>query len=63
MLLVNHCTCLIVRANLKDNFIKKGNNYYYDDQKYDNNLIPIKDYKSHIKDNSIPYILIYTKIN
>ena len=51
---VNHYTCLIVGADLKDKFIKKGTTYYYDDQKYDNHLIPIKDYKSHIKDNNIP---------
>ncbi len=59
---VNHYTSLIVGADLKDKFIKKGANYYYDDQKYDNNLILIKDYKSHMKDNGVPYILIYTKI-
>ena len=29
---VNHYTCLIIRANLKDKFIKKGTNYQYDEQ-------------------------------
>lgn len=59
---VNHYTCLIVGAVLKNKFIKNGTKFFTDDQKCNNKLIPINDYKSHLMDICISYILIYNKI-
>ncbi len=58
----NHYSCFIIKSNKNVDYIKLGCSYYYDSQKFNNSLIEIDNYMSFIKNDCIPYILVYIKI-
>ena len=59
----NHYSCLIIKNSKEVQNLKLGaNDYYYDSQKFGNSLIELDNYKTYIKSDCVPYILIYNKL-
>ena len=58
----NHYSCLIIKNNKEVKYIKLGATYYYDCQKFENSLIVLNNYKTYIKSDCTPYILVYIKL-
>ncbi len=58
----NHYSCLIIKNSKEVQNLKLGANYYYDSQKFGNSLIELDNYKTYIKSDCVPYILIYNKL-
>ena len=58
----NHYSCLIIKNTKEVKNIKLGATYYYDSQKFNNSLIELDNYKTYIKSDCVPYILVYIKL-
>ena len=58
----NHYSCLIIKHSKGVQNIKLGANYHYDSQKFGNILIELDNYKSYIKSDCVPYVLVYNKL-
>ena len=58
----NHYSCLIIKNTKEVKYIKLGAIYYYDSQKCENSLIALNNYKTYIKSDWVPYILVYIKL-
>ena len=58
----NHYSYLIIKNAKGVQNIKLGANYHYDSQKFGNILIELDKYKTYIKSDCVPYILVYNKL-
>ena len=59
---VGHYNAIIINIQEPSFLIDKGKNYFYDDNKNNNEIIEIDNWKNWVK-NNIPILAVYEKIN